>query len=71
MERIHHVGYIINEHGVHVDQAKIQVIHDWTTLENSDRALQLLKPHKPLPQVCVGVLLVYNIFINFARVSML
>jgi hypothetical protein len=25
------LGYIVYEHGVHVDSTKIQVIHDWTT----------------------------------------
>ena len=29
MEMIHYLGYIIDQHGVHVDPAKIQVIHDW------------------------------------------
>jgi hypothetical protein len=31
MERVHYLGYIIDQHGVHVDPTKIQVIHDWTT----------------------------------------
>jgi hypothetical protein len=31
MERVQYVGYIIDAHGVHVDAAKIQVIHDWPT----------------------------------------
>jgi hypothetical protein len=31
MDKVHHLGYIIDQHGVHVDPAKIQVIHDWTT----------------------------------------
>jgi hypothetical protein len=26
------LGYIVDEHGSHVDPAKIQVIHDWPTL---------------------------------------
>jgi hypothetical protein len=29
MDRVHYLGYIIDHHGVHVDPAKIQVIHDW------------------------------------------
>ena len=29
MERVHYLGYIIDQHGVHVDPAKIHVICDW------------------------------------------
>jgi hypothetical protein len=29
MDRVHYLGYIIDQHGVHVDPSKIQVIHDW------------------------------------------
>jgi hypothetical protein len=29
MDRVHYLGYIIDQHGVHVDLAKIQVILDW------------------------------------------
>jgi hypothetical protein len=29
MDRVHYLGYIIDQHGVHVDLAKIQVIHGW------------------------------------------
>ena len=29
MDMVHYLGYIIDQHGVHVDLAKIQVIHDW------------------------------------------
>ena len=29
MDRVYYLGYIIDQHGVHVDLAKIQVIHDW------------------------------------------
>jgi hypothetical protein len=29
MDRVHYLGYIIDQHGVHVDPAKIQVICDW------------------------------------------
>ena len=29
MERAHYLGYIIDQHVVHVDPTKIQVIHDW------------------------------------------
>jgi hypothetical protein len=31
MKEIQYLGYIVNEQGVHVDPAKIQVIHDWPT----------------------------------------
>jgi hypothetical protein len=29
MNGIQYLGYIVDEHGVHVDPAKIQVIRDW------------------------------------------
>jgi hypothetical protein len=29
MDRVHYLGYIVDQHGVHVDLAKIQVIRDW------------------------------------------
>jgi hypothetical protein len=29
MDRVHYLGYIIDQHGLHVDPTKIQVIHDW------------------------------------------
>jgi hypothetical protein len=29
MDRVHYMGYIIDQHGVHVDPSKIQVIRDW------------------------------------------
>jgi hypothetical protein len=29
MDRFHYLGYIIDQHGAHVDPAKIQVIRDW------------------------------------------
>jgi hypothetical protein len=29
MGRVQYLGYIVDENGVHVDLAKIQVIHDW------------------------------------------
>jgi hypothetical protein len=31
MDRVHYLGYIIDQHGVHVDPTKIQVIRDWPT----------------------------------------
>jgi hypothetical protein len=31
MTMVQYLGYIVDEHGVHVDLAKIQVIHDWPT----------------------------------------
>ena len=30
MDRVHYLGYIVDQHGIHVDPPKIQVIHDWT-----------------------------------------
>jgi hypothetical protein len=32
MNKLQYLGYIVDEHGVHVDPAKIQAICDWTTL---------------------------------------
>ena len=29
MNMVQYLGYIVDENGVHVDPAKIQVIHDW------------------------------------------
>ena len=29
MEKVHYLAYIIDQHGIHVDPSKIQVIHDW------------------------------------------
>jgi hypothetical protein len=29
MDRVHYLGYIVDQHGIHVDPAKIQVIRDW------------------------------------------
>jgi hypothetical protein len=31
MNRVQYLGYIVDEHGVHVDPTKIQFIHDWPT----------------------------------------
>jgi hypothetical protein len=31
MDNFHYLGYIIDQHGLHVDITKIQVIHDWPT----------------------------------------
>jgi hypothetical protein len=31
MKRVHYLGYIVDEHGVHVDPSKMQVIRGWTT----------------------------------------
>jgi hypothetical protein len=31
MNRAQYLGYIVDEHGVHVDPTKIQVIRDWPT----------------------------------------
>jgi hypothetical protein len=31
MNRVQYLGYIVDDHGVHVDPAKIQVISDWPT----------------------------------------
>ena len=44
MDRVHYLGYIVDQHGVHVDLAKIQVIYDWpapTTLTNIQSFLGL------------------------------
>jgi hypothetical protein len=44
IDRVHYLGYIIDQHGVHVDPAKIQVICDWptpTTLTELQRFLGL------------------------------
>ena len=40
MDRVKYLGYIVDEKGVHVDLAKIQVIHDWPTSTNQE-----LLPH--------------------------
>jgi hypothetical protein len=29
MDMVHYLGYIVDQHGVHVDPTKIQVIHNW------------------------------------------
>ena len=29
MEKVHYLGYIIDQHGIHVDPTKIHVICDW------------------------------------------
>jgi hypothetical protein len=29
MDRVHYLGYIIDQHGLHVDPTNIQVIRDW------------------------------------------
>jgi hypothetical protein len=29
MKKVQYLGYIVDEHGVHVDLAKIQVIYEW------------------------------------------
>jgi hypothetical protein len=29
MDQVHYLGYIIDQHGIHVDPSKIQVIRDW------------------------------------------
>jgi hypothetical protein len=31
MDSVHYLGYIIDQQGIYVDRAKIQVIHDWPT----------------------------------------
>jgi hypothetical protein len=44
MNKVHYLGYIFDQYGVHVDPAKIQVIHDWpapTTLTEIKRFLGL------------------------------
>jgi hypothetical protein len=42
MQRIQYLGYIVDEHGVHVDPAKIQVIHDWPALTTLKKLRSLL-----------------------------
>jgi hypothetical protein len=32
MDMVHYLGYIIDQHGIHVDPANIQVIRDWPAL---------------------------------------
>jgi hypothetical protein len=32
MNMVQYLGYIVDEHGVHVDLAKIQVISEWSAL---------------------------------------
>ena len=32
MNRVQYLGYIVDEHGVHVDPAKIQFIRDWPAM---------------------------------------
>ena len=29
MDKVHYLDYIIDQHGIHVDPTKIQVIRDW------------------------------------------
>jgi hypothetical protein len=44
MDMVHYLGYIADQHGVHVDPSKIQVIRDWptpTTLTELHRFLGL------------------------------
>jgi hypothetical protein len=44
MNRVQYFGYIFDDHGVHVDLAKIQDIHEWiapTTLTNIQSFLGL------------------------------
>jgi hypothetical protein len=44
MDMVHYLGYIVDQHGVHVDPTNIQVIHDWpspTTLTELQRFLGL------------------------------
>jgi hypothetical protein len=42
MQRIQHLGYIMDEHGVHVDPSKIQFIRDWPTLTTLTKLCNLL-----------------------------
>jgi hypothetical protein len=32
MNKVQYLGYIVDDHGVHADLVKIQVIHDWPSL---------------------------------------
>jgi hypothetical protein len=56
MYRVQYLGYIVYENGVHVDPAKIQVIRDWTSLDHTNRASELLGTCQLLPMVHVGIL---------------
>jgi hypothetical protein len=42
MNKVQYLGYIVDENGVHVDTAKIQVIHDWPAPNHTNRASELL-----------------------------
>jgi hypothetical protein len=42
MNKVQYLGYIIDEHGVHVDPTKIQVIHDWLALTTLTELLSFL-----------------------------
>jgi hypothetical protein len=49
MDRVHYLGYIVVQHGVHVDPSKIYVIHDWpspTTLTELQSFLGLANLHR-------------------------
>jgi hypothetical protein len=49
MDRVHYLGYIIDQHGVHVNPTKIQVIRDWpspTTLTELQSFLGLAKIYR-------------------------
>ena len=49
MNRVQYLGYIVDEHGLHVDLAKIQVIRDWlapTTLTELQSYLGLVNIYR-------------------------
>jgi hypothetical protein len=56
MTQVQYLGYIIDERGVHVDPAKIQVILGLASPNHPNRAPQLFRSCQFLPQVCVGIL---------------
>jgi hypothetical protein len=56
MDRVQYLGYIVDEHGVHVDPAKIQVIHDWPAPTTLTELQNLFRPCQFLSQVHVGIL---------------
>jgi hypothetical protein len=56
MNRVQYLGYIVDEHGVHVDPTKIQVIPDWPSLTTVIELQSFLGLCQLLLQIRVGVL---------------
>jgi hypothetical protein len=55
MNRVQYMGYIVDEHGVHVDPANIQFIRDWPALTTLTE-LQSFLGFQLLSIVHVGIL---------------